>query len=120
VVDAVAPGKQRGDHCQRLGSRVGRTGHGAKLEVLINQLPQPQLLAERGRQQQPRVGHQTGIVEGHAQGVESVGSFHLTGASCAATLERDNPIVSAGIRHLFFFQQVTASVDPGLGVRLRE
>jgi hypothetical protein len=47
VVDAVTSGEQQGNHRQRLGSRVRRTRHGAKVEMLIHRLPQPELLAQR-------------------------------------------------------------------------
>jgi len=45
----------------------------AQVDVVIEQLPQAEVLGEGGRQDEPGVGHQSLVVEGHGYGVEAVG-----------------------------------------------
>jgi hypothetical protein len=47
-------------------------GRVAQVDVVVEQLPQAEVLGQRGRQDQPGVGHRMLVVEGHGQGVEAV------------------------------------------------
>ncbi len=72
VVDAVAPGERRGDEGQELVADVRPAMRPPELKVLVDQLAQAQVVSEGGRQEEPRVGHQTVVVEGHIEPVEAV------------------------------------------------
>jgi len=72
VVDAVAAGEHRHDEGQELVAGVRRAGLGAEPDVLVDQLLEPEVLGQRGRQQEPSVGHQPVVVEGHLEPVEAV------------------------------------------------
>jgi hypothetical protein len=72
VVDVVAAregGQQQGHD---LVADVGTTGLGAQVEVLVDERLQAQVLSERGRQDEARIGHQAIIVEGRSHAVEAV------------------------------------------------
>ena len=73
VVDVVAAGQGGHDQRQDLVADVGPTGLGAQVQVLVDQLLQTQVVGQRGRQDQARVGHQPVVVEGRIQTVEAVG-----------------------------------------------
>jgi len=72
VVDAVAAGEGGHDEGEELVAAVGLAGPAAKVEVPVHQLTEAQMLGERGRQQEPRVGHQAVVVEAGVQPVEGV------------------------------------------------
>ena len=80
VVDAVAAGEHRGDHRHRLIARVSRTGRPAQVDGLVDQVLDPKLLGERRGEQEPGVGDQASVVEGHVEPVEGVRDLHPTGA----------------------------------------
>ena len=44
-----------------------------QVEVLVDELPETQVVGQGGRQEEPRVGHQAVIVEGRLEPVEAVG-----------------------------------------------
>ena len=48
------------------------TGHLPEVDVGVDQRLQTEMLGERGRQEQPRVGHQAVVVEGCFKSVEAV------------------------------------------------
>jgi len=52
---------------------VGVPGSVAQVDVVVEQLPQAEMLGEGGRQDEPGVGHQSLVVKGHRHGVEAVG-----------------------------------------------
>ena len=43
-----------------------------EVEVFVHQLPEIEVVGQGGRQEEPRVGHQAIIVEGHIEAVEAV------------------------------------------------
>jgi len=73
VVDAVAAGQCRVDQRHGLVAHVGVPGSVSQIDVVVEQLPQAEVLGQRGRQDEPGVGHQSLVVEGHRDGVEAVG-----------------------------------------------
>jgi hypothetical protein len=40
--------------------------------VLVDERSQPQVMGQGGRQEEPRIGHQAIIIEGHIESVEAV------------------------------------------------
>ena len=72
VVDAVASRQRRGDEREHLVAGVRAARRGARIEVRLDELAQAGMRGEGGRQQQPRVGHQPRVVEGHTESVEGV------------------------------------------------
>jgi hypothetical protein len=44
----------------------------SEVEVFVDQLPKAQVVGERGRQQEPCIGHQSIVVEARVQPVEGV------------------------------------------------
>jgi len=67
-----APGQSRVDQRHRLVPYVGVPDGVAQVDVVVEQLPQAKVLGEGGRQDEPGVGHQALVVEGHRDGVEAV------------------------------------------------
>ena len=72
VVDAVTARERGGDQGQQLVPDVRPTRGSPEVEVGVDELLQTEMLGERGRQQQPRVGHQAVVVEGRFKPVEAV------------------------------------------------
>lgn len=72
VVDAVTTGEGRHDEGQELVADVRPAGRGTEIEVLVHQLAQAEMVGQRGRQEEPRIGHQTVVVEGHIDSVKAV------------------------------------------------
>jgi len=72
VIDAVATREGRHDECQELVADVGPTRRGAQVETLVDELPEAQMVGQRGRQQEARVGQQALVVEGRVEPVEAV------------------------------------------------
>ena len=73
VSDRVAPGQHRPDHRHGLGATVGPPDRlDRQLQMLIDQLRDPELLRQRRRCQQPRVGDQIALVEGRSDRGERV------------------------------------------------
>jgi hypothetical protein len=65
VRDRVTTGEHRADHRHRLGAAVGPPDRvGRQLQVLVDKLGDPELLGQRTRHDQPRVGDQVVLVEG--------------------------------------------------------
>ena len=71
-VDAVATGEGRHDERQELVADVRPAGRPPEVEVFVHQLPEIEVVGQGGRQEEPRVGHQAVIVEGHIEAVEAV------------------------------------------------
>ena len=72
VVDAVTARERGGDQGQQLVPDVRSTRGSPEVEVGVDELLQTEMLGERGRQQQPRVGHQAVVVEGRFKPVEAM------------------------------------------------
>ena len=72
VVDRVAPSQRRVDQRHRLVAHVGAPRRIPKVDTLIDQLSQAEVLGEGGRQHEPGVGDQTLVVEVHLEPVEAV------------------------------------------------
>ena len=72
VVDAVATRERRHDERQQLVADVGAAGLVAQVEVLVDEPLQAQVVGQRGRQQEARIGHQAVVVEGRVEAVEAV------------------------------------------------
>jgi hypothetical protein len=51
---------------------VRSSGCRTEVEMRIDQLAQAEVLGQRGRQQEPRVGHQAIVVKGRVEPVEAV------------------------------------------------
>ena len=64
VVDAVAARERRGDQGQQLVAGVRPPRRVTEVEVAVGELLQTEMLGERGREEQPRIGHQAVVVEG--------------------------------------------------------
>ena len=58
VIDRVAAGQRRVDDGHGLRADMGPPGGGAQVHHGVEQLPQPQMLRQRGGCHQPGVGHQ--------------------------------------------------------------
>jgi len=80
VIDAVPSREHRRNHRQRLAPDVGTCLALAQLEVLAEELLEPQVLHQRGRQHQPRITHHPGVIELNSEAVQAVRRCHLTGA----------------------------------------
>ena len=57
---------------------VGASRRIAEVDVLVEELPQSQVLGQRRRQHQAGVGHQMLVVEGHLKPVESCGKIRAS------------------------------------------
>ena len=64
VVDALAARERRGDQGQQLVAGVRPARRVTEVEVAVGELLQTEMLGERGREEQPRIGHQAVVVEG--------------------------------------------------------
>ncbi len=80
AVDAVGPREHPVDDRHRLDPRVGVTSHVTEVDRLIQQLLEPQLLGQGRRGDQPGVGHQSPVIEGHLDSAETARHLHLRGA----------------------------------------
>ena len=72
IVDAVAAGEGRHHHGQELVARVRPADRRTEVEVLVHQLAKAEMVSQRGRQEQPCVGHQAVVIEGHIEPIEAV------------------------------------------------
>ncbi len=72
VVDRVAPGQRGMDQGHGLVADVGVPWRIPQVDVLVEELPQTQVLGQRGGQDQPGVGHEALVVEGHLKPVQAV------------------------------------------------
>ncbi len=54
-------------------SDVRPASRGTEIEVRLDELAQADVVSERGRQEEPRVGHQAIVIEGRVEAVEGVG-----------------------------------------------
>jgi hypothetical protein len=84
--------------------------------AVVDQFPESELLRQRGRQHQPRVGHRVLIIEGHHNAVKTARRSHQEDA----LLNRDDVglvTLIIPIQRAFFADTRTpssnASVDPG-------
>ena len=71
VVDALAARERRGDESQQLVAGVRPPRCVTEVEVAVGELLQTEMLGERGREEQPRIGHQAVVVEGRLKLVEA-------------------------------------------------
>ena len=69
VVDAVSSGQSRSHQRHHLVAGVGSAWGATQVQVPVNQFGQAQMLAQRGWQQQPRIGHQAVIIKGNVDAV---------------------------------------------------
>jgi hypothetical protein len=72
VVDRVATRQGREDEGEELVADVRSSGCSPQNEVTLRQRLQAEVVGQRGRQQQPRVGHQVVVVEGRVEAVKPV------------------------------------------------
>ena len=73
IVDRVATREGRHDEGQELVADVRRAGGAPQVEEPIDQSLQAQVEGQRGRQEEPRIGHQTIVIEGRVNPVDGVG-----------------------------------------------
>ena len=101
---------------------LGMPGSIAQVNVGLEQLPQPQMLAQRGRSEQPGVSHQPVIVEGHCR--RRRGCAMMASKRCLRTGSnvrrgnRHSPRSGAPFRGYATLSEPGYSVDPGLDFRL--
>ena len=69
VVDAVSSGQSRSHQRHHLVAGVGSAWGATQVQVPVNQFGQAQMLAQRGWQQQPRIGRQAVIIKGNVDAV---------------------------------------------------
>ena len=69
VVNAVAASQRRRNQGQHLVARVRPTRGIAQVEALLDQLGETQVQGQRGRQDQPGIGHQAVIIKGNLDAV---------------------------------------------------
>jgi hypothetical protein len=85
--------------------------------MLIDQLPEAEVLDQGGRQEEPRVGHQAVVVKGRGDPVEAVGRSHPSGASLLGFdgfLSRpSSPFGRAPVLLSRIMNHAGRSVDPG-------
>ena len=55
-----------------LSPTFARPGAGTEVEVGLDELAQPEVVGEGGRQEEPRIGDQAVVVEGRIEAVEAV------------------------------------------------
>ena len=72
VLDAVATGQSRVDQGHRLEADVGVTWRSTKVHVAVEELAQPEMIGQRRRLDQPRVGDDVVVVESHQKPVWAV------------------------------------------------
>jgi hypothetical protein len=80
VVDAVPTRQHRVDQGQQLAAGPVCTRPLAQIDQRIGGLLDAQPLGQRGRQQQPGVGHGVGVVKGDVELVQGVGGSHRESA----------------------------------------
>jgi hypothetical protein len=61
------------DYRHGLVADNGPPGGVSQVEVFLYHFPQPQVLGQSRRQEEAGIGHQTGIIEGDPQAIQSVG-----------------------------------------------
>ena len=72
VLDAVAIGQSRVDQGHRLEPDVGVPWPSTKVHVLVEELAQAEMIGQRRRLDQPRVGDGVVVIEGHQNPVRAV------------------------------------------------
>src|ERR1035441_7494960 len=65
VLDAVATGQSGVDQSHRLEADVGVAGPSTKVHVLVEELSQTEMISQRRRLDQPGIGDDVVVVEGH-------------------------------------------------------
>ncbi|MHB1575933.1 MAG: hypothetical protein ACYCX9_05390 [Candidatus Dormibacteria bacterium] len=73
VVDTIPTGQHRIDWIRCLAADIEPTRRFTQLNALLEHLPRHQVLGQSGRSEESGIGHQTGILEGCAQTIHSVG-----------------------------------------------
>jgi len=63
VVYAFATGDQRRDQGHRLVTDVGPAWSRAEVDVVVEHVAQPEVLGERGREQEPGIGDRVVVIE---------------------------------------------------------
>ena len=63
-VDALAARERRGDQGHQLVAGVRPPRRVTEVDAAVGELLQTEMLGERGREEQPRIGHQAVVVEG--------------------------------------------------------
>jgi hypothetical protein len=117
VVDAVATCERGHQERQELVPHVRPAGGPAEVEEPLDQLLQAQVESQRGRQQEPRIGHELRPVERRVDPVNAVGRSHPAGApwfgfdGCVAT--PSFPFGRAPVLLSRIVNHAGASVDPG-------
>jgi hypothetical protein len=101
VVDAVTAGERRGDERKQLVADVRPTDHLPEVQVRLDELAQAEMGGERGRQEEPGVGHQAIVVEGRIQPVEAVRRSHLSGVLLFGSVVAQQPHRPSSEGHLF-------------------
>ena len=85
--------------------------------MLVEQLPQSQMLGQRRRQHQSRVGHQMLVVEGHLQPVETVARYRIeivpSGRECGRCGNHHFPLQEGTFRGCATAIKPYSSVDQG-------
>jgi hypothetical protein len=86
VVDRVGTQQHRVHQREDLAPGVRRTRPTAEVDGLLDQLLEPEPLAERDRQHQPGVDHRAFVVKGHGEsvrrGVHHAGDLLTAGPGC--------------------------------------
>jgi transposase len=67
VIDVVATRERRHHEPEQLVAGVGTAGLRPRVEVLVDQLPEGQMVGQRGRQDEPGIGHQAVVIERHVE-----------------------------------------------------
>ena len=67
------------DEGQELVAGVHLAGRRTQVNVPLGQLPKAEALGQGGRQEEPRIGDLTVLVEGHIEAVEAVRRSHQIG-----------------------------------------
>jgi hypothetical protein len=84
-----------------LSPTFARPGRLPEVEVRLDQLAQAEMRGERGRQEEPGVGHQAIVVEGRIEPVEAVRRSHLSGVLPFGSVVAQQPHRPSSEGHLF-------------------
>ena len=77
--DAVSPGQGGGQQGHHLVARIGSSRRMVQVEVPVNQWRQAKMQAQRGRKEQPSIGHQAVVIKGD---LDPVGVLLILGTVC--------------------------------------
>ena len=95
VVDRVGAGDHGLDDRHRLPAGEEVTVSVAEIDVLVEELLEPEVLEESCRQDEPGIGHRVVVVECHLQPVETVRRSHRESAlrikGCREFSDSDSP-----------------------------